>query len=135
MFILMHFRRPTNIGCLALMDNGRVFPRMRKTPSIMTESFPFTVMGSQAGLREQQSALRRLDGRRFQSPNFLSSSPPSHTCILSWSLLARDFYYYSKRTTYIKLICTKYLQYHNQYVSKDGTKKLDNWAFLEGHRS
>ncbi|KAH9057793.1 hypothetical protein EDB87DRAFT_1578372 [Lactarius vividus] len=54
----------SRIGCSALVDNGKVLPKMRNVPTIMTGSFPFAVMGSQVGLHEQQSARQRLEGRR-----------------------------------------------------------------------
>ncbi|KAH9169718.1 hypothetical protein EDB89DRAFT_1908364 [Lactarius sanguifluus] len=57
------------IGCLALVDNGKAFPEMQNAPSTMTGSFPFVAMGNQAGLREQQSAQWKLEGRRERSHN------------------------------------------------------------------
>ena len=89
------------------MDNGRVCPRMRKTPSFMTEFFPFAVMGSQAGLCEQQSALRRLDGETVAKSYLLDLIPAlSHMYLI---VVTNTGVFIIERTTYIKMICTSYI--------------------------
>ena len=54
MSILTHLPEPINIGCLALVDSGKVCQKMHNIPSILTGSYPFATMVSQAGLHGQQ---------------------------------------------------------------------------------
>ncbi|KAH9022540.1 hypothetical protein EDB85DRAFT_1895176 [Lactarius pseudohatsudake] len=51
---------------LGVGGQWKALPKMQNVPTIMTGSFPFAAMGSQAGLYEQQSARRKLGGGREQ---------------------------------------------------------------------
>ena len=66
MSILTHLPEPINIGCSASVDSGKACQKMRKIPSILTGSYPFATMVSQAGLRGQQPTQWRQDGKSEQ---------------------------------------------------------------------
>ena len=76
--ILIQLWRPISIGCLLVVVNGKVSPKVQNIPTTMAGSFSFMAMGNQAGSCEHQSARQRHKGwgGQHQLCNFLTVGVP-----------------------------------------------------------